>query len=117
MFKIKGTEFHVTRADIGSFTLSFTDYQFEAGDLIEFKIYEKDGMDAEPLLDKEIAVAVAADSLTIDLESADTNLGDPTNEIVEYWYEIKLNGAQTVFCYDEQGAKKFMLYPSGVDTD
>lgn len=115
MFKIKNTTFYVTRADSGSFDVGFTDYTFQAGDIIEFKIYRKDGLDEEPLLVKSITASEETTTITIDLLSADTNLGSPENEIVEYWYEMKLNGSQTVFCYDETGPKKFMLYPSGID--
>ena len=52
----------------------------------------------------------------MELLSADTMLGEPGNKKITYWYEIKLNGDQTIFCYDEiTGAKIFYLYPGGVD--
>jgi hypothetical protein len=116
MFKLKNSTFYVTRGDRGSFDLTLDDYTFKAGDTIEFKIYEEEGLDNSPVLKKEFNVKEASDSVSIELLSADTTLGDPSNEVITYWYEIKLNGDQTPFCYDElTGAKIFYLYPGGID--
>lgn len=34
---------------------------------------------------------------------------------IEYWYEIELNGDSTIIGYDNDGAKKLILYPEGAD--
>lgn len=120
MFKIKNKTFYVTRGDRGSFELSFQDYQFKNGDVIEFKVYEKNGLDSLPLLTKSKTVTASEGStlpsVTIDILGGDTSsLAEPANKVIELWYEIILNGDQTVFCYDENGPKIFYLYPGGVD--
>lgn len=116
MFKIKNSKFYVTRGDRGVIDLDLDDYTFQIGDVIEFKIYEKEGLDQPPVLLKTHTVTEVSEAVQIELLSADTMLGVPTNEPVEYWYEIKLNGDQTVFCYDDKnGPKIFYLYPGGID--
>ena len=117
MFKVKNNAFYVTRGDSGSFLLSFKDYKFKNGDTIEFKIYEKNGLDSEPILIKEKTVQASGpvDNIKIELFGGDTLLGEIENKVVEYWYEVILNGDKTVFCYDERGPKIFYLYPGGLD--
>lgn len=115
MFIVENKTFHVTRGDRGSFTLSFKNYTFQTGDEIEFRVYEEDGMDAEPVLEKTTIAETSSDTLLIELLGTDTELGLPSNERQTYWYEIKLNGDQTPFCFDQNGPKLFYLYPGGVD--
>lgn len=116
MFKIKNNTFYVTRGDRGIIDLDFSDYTFQVGDVIEFKIYEENSLDQPPVLVKSHTVQEVSEVVKMELLSADTMLGEPGNEKVTYWYEIKLNGDQTIFCYDEiTGAKIFYLYPGGVD--
>lgn len=115
MFYIKNRVFHVTRGDRGSFEVTFKDYTFQPGDTLELKIYWEDHMDMEPILTKTVIADATVDTLTVDLLGADTQLGEPTNERVTFWYEITLNGDQTPFCYDETGPRLFYVYPGGVD--
>lgn len=117
MFKVKNDSFYVTRGDSGSFLLSFDGYSFKRGDTIEFKIYEKNGFDNQPVLIKEktVMTSESVNEIQIDFLGADTLLGEVENKIIEYWYEIILNGDKTVFCYDEEGPKMFYLYPGGLD--
>jgi len=114
MFIIKNETFYVTWGDKGSFDITFQDYTFSANDEIELNVYEEDAMDEEPVLNKKLVVAAAADTVTMNLNHDDTKLGDPSNEKRVYWYEITLNGEQTPFCFDENGPKLFYIYPGGV---
>lgn len=116
MFKVKNKTFLVTRGDRGVVDLDFNDYTFQPGDTIEFKIYEENGLDQAPQKVIEYLVEEETELIHIPFESADTMLGEPSNEPIIYWYEIKLNGDQTIFCYDDlTGPKLFYLYPGGVD--
>ena len=115
MFIVENKTFHVTRGDRGGFNVSLKDYTFQTGDEIEFRVYEEDGMDSEPVIEKTKIVESASDSVLVELISSDTAIGIPSNERQTYWYEIKLNGDQTPFCYDKNGPKIFYLYPGGVD--
>lgn len=117
MFKIKNNTFHVTWGDMGAFDISFDDYTFQADDEIRLKVYEANAMDEEPLLNKLLIVDADTDVATMTLTSADTQLGDPSNERITYWYEITLNHDQTPFCFDENGPKLFYIYPGGVNND
>ena len=49
----------------------------------------------------------------INLTSEETRIGNLTNAPVEYWYKIELNNQYTIVGYDEDGAKKLILYPEG----
>lgn len=115
MFIVDNETFHVTWGDKGSFDITFEDYTFNIGDEIELNVYEEDGMDEEPILNKKLIIDEETDVASITLLGADTKLGDPQNERVTYWYEITLNGDQTPFCFDQNGPKIFYIYPGGVE--
>lgn len=121
MFIVENETFYVTWGDKGSFDVTFEDYTFSQGDILTLKVYEEDAMDEDPVLQKSIIIDAEADIATFNLASADTRLGDPTNERVTYWYEITLTHSghvdeeQTPFCYDEKGPKLFYIYPGGVN--
>lgn len=116
MFKFKNNTFHVTRGDTGTIHFSYKDGSvLPESDLI-FKIYEKDALDSNPLLEKKVAINANATSVDLTLYSEETMIGDIENERVEYWYEIKLGPDNTILGYDENKAKIFYLYPSGLET-
>ena len=115
MFKIEKNVFYVTRGDRGSIDISFDDYTFQIGDVIELNVYAEDGMNASPVLTKSVTMAAAGDTARLEILAADTRLGTPQNERVTYWYEVTLNGDQTPLCFDEKGPKLFYLYPGGLD--
>lgn len=115
MFKIEKDIIHITRGDKATIELSIENYAFREGDTVLFKVYNKNSMNLAPVLKKEVLAKEQSDFLNIDLTSEDTKIGEPVNKPVEYWYEIELNGNQTIIGYDELGAKKLKLYPEGVD--
>lgn len=117
MFKIVNDVFKVTRATKGVIELSLDDYTFKVGDTIEFRIYGKGQLDKPPVKTKEITVNEAGPSVDIELSCDDTNIGEPSNKKVIYWYEIELNDEMTVVGFDEKGPKIFELYPKGVEED
>ena len=97
-------------------SLNMVCYQFQIGDKITFNIYEKNGYGKEPLMTKEVEVTEASDSVNIVLNENDTTFGNPVNKETIYWYDITLNKSLTVVCYNEDGAKEFIVYPAkGVD--
>lgn len=117
MFKIENDEIHLTRGDKCIIGLSIQDYIFKQGDYILFKIYRKKELNKESVLSKKVTVDAETTEVEINLTSEETRIGEPVNRAEEYWYEIELNGEQTVVCYDENGPKKLILYPEGVDAD
>ena len=112
-------EIHINRGDrlLIEFSIDNEEgkYIFQDGDKIKFSIYEKKGMDKPPILPKEIIPIVGTTSVDIDIPGSEMKIGEMTNKPVEYWYEIELNGEETIIGYDEDGAKKLILYPEGAD--
>ena len=117
MFKIKDETIYLTRGDTATIELSVEDYTFKAGDIIEFRVYNKKGLNQLPLINKKIELKQEQDVINIELNSDDTKIGEITNKETEYWYEIELNNDKTIIGYDENGAKLLILYPEGAETD
>ena len=65
-------------------------------------------------INKEITVVGEQMYVNIPLTSEDTKIGDYINDKTKYWWEVELNGEQTLIGYDEDGPKIFMLYPEGM---
>lgn len=93
-------------------TLSMEYYQFKVGDVIRFNIYNRNGYDDETLKTKEIIVSEVCEALDIPLTEEDTTFGKVSNKEITYWYDITLNNDLTVVCFDENGAKEFIMYPA-----
>lgn len=117
MFKIEENTIHLTRGDKATINLSVEDYTFKVGDTIEFRVYNKRGLDKQAILTKEITVEAETEKIDISLSSDETKFGEIVNKPVTYWYEIELNDNQTIIGYDEDGAKELILYPEGAEID
>ena len=115
MFKIENDEIHLTRGDKCVIGISIADYTFKKDDYVLLKVYKKKELDKEPVLKKKVIASTEAEELEIRLTSQETKIGELSNKNQEFWYEIELNGEQTVIGYDEKGAKKLILYPEGAD--
>ena len=92
-------------------------YQFQVGDIVKFNIYERKGYDKEPLLSKSIEVLETAYELEIPLNEEDTTFGEIPNKAITYWYDITLNEDLTLVCFNEEGAKEFIMYPAKGDEE
>ncbi len=117
MFKIEDKIIHCTRGDEGkiNFTCKNTDgsdYLFQSNQKVILKVYEK-GNVTNVVLKKETVVIQESTSITIELTSEDTTIGDYINKPVTYNYEISINGTKTIVGYDDEGPKQFILYPEG----
>ena len=90
-----------------------TDYTFQQGDEIEFTVFENKGYNKLPVLSKKIIPTPGETSVNIELISEDTQWNEPQNKAVTYWYEIALNGDETVNGYEsDDGALEFILLPA-----
>lgn len=110
-----------TRGDIMFFGVSAYDdgeqYEFQAGDVVRFKVYAKKAAD-NVVLQKDFPVTEATKTVEIFLSEDDTKFGEVISKPTDYWYEVELNpgeNPQTIIGYDEEGAKVFKLYPEGAD--
>ena len=117
--KIIDKEIHINRGDRLLIDFSIENgedkYIFKDRDKIKFSIYEKKGMDKSPVLQKEFIPDVGSTILGIDIPGSEMKIGEMANKPIEYWYEIELNDDETIIGYDEDGAKKLILYPEGAD--
>jgi len=114
MFLTDNNTIRATRGESGSFILTIQNYTFQVDDKITLNVYEEKKLDETPKLSKNITIETETNMLEIDFTETELTLGEVYNEPVEYWYEIRLND-KTVLGYDEDGAKKFIIYPKGVD--
>lgn len=113
---------HLTRGDIAiigvtAVTLEDDVYVFNKGDIVRFKVYEKNRPELV-VIEKDITVDSEIHEVTIQLNRDDTKIGDLINKPKDYWYEIELNPEtmpQTIIGYDIKGPKVFRLYPEGED--
>lgn len=117
--ELKGKEIHINRGDrlLIDFDIENGDdkYTFKDGDKIKFSIYRKKEMDKSPVLQKIFTPIVGSTSVEIDVSGEDMKIGEMLNKEIEYWYEIELNNDETIIGYDDDGAKKLILYPEGAD--
>lgn len=116
MFKFTNNTFHVTRGDSGSVTIEYQDGSNLPASTILFRVYEKDGLDAEPKINIEDNLPGDTNSYILEIPGYETmKLDNPVGEKDEYWYELKIGLENTVLGYDETGAKLFYVYPTGKD--
>ena len=111
----------INRGDKGAINFTSTNadgtpYEFQIGDVITFGVYVKSHLESSAVILKNITVDEATEEVVIELTSEDTKLGDIKSKYVDYWYEIQLNHEDTIIGYDDDGAKKFRVYPEGSDT-
>ncbi len=120
MFKIiEGKRIELTRGDIASFKVEAIEnnkpYEFQAGEIVRFKVYEKNDCKCVKLL-KDVTVEKKTTSVDINLESKDTKgICNYINSPKEYWFEVELNpetAPQTIVGYDKEPAV-FKLLPEG----
>jgi hypothetical protein len=110
---------NITRGDAAAFSvgayISDTEYTFNVGDVVRFKVFRKKDC-ADVVLKKDFIVEKETDKVLISLDSDETKIGDVISKPTDYWYEVELNPdtyPQTIIGYDENGAKVFTLYPEG----
>lgn len=117
--KIIDKVIHINRGDrlLIEFSIDNGDdkYAFKDVDKIKFSVYRKKELDKSPVLQKEFTPTAGATSVDIDVSGEDMKIGGMANKPIEYWYEIELNGDSTIIGYDDEGAKRLILYPEGAD--
>lgn len=121
MFEIlKDKTICLTRGDVANIVVSANlqdgqAYTFQAGDVVRFRAFKKRDC-SSVVIEKEVEVDTAAETVTISLSKEDTKIAEIINKPVDYWYEIEMNPdtePQTIIGYDEDGEKIFRLYPEG----
>lgn len=113
MVDIENGTIYLTWGNALTLSLEIDDYTFIQGDKIRFAIYDTYELNNKPLLEKNITVTSQSESVDIILTPKDTEIGEKQNKIVQYWYEIDLNGKYTVIGYNKNGASIFNILPKG----
>lgn len=91
-------------------------YEFKAGDVLTFGVYNKKKMEDEALLLKDFEIEEDGTTKVImKFSKKEMKIGPLIEKPTPYWYEIQLNHNRTVLGYDLDGAKILMLYPEGSD--
>ena len=131
MIRTEGTTIHLTRGDatnknynrlafnfpIYNFgTKQEENYLFQLDDKISFVVVNKKSYTKEEILRKEytlreIGYTAPAETVDILLTEEDTKSFPLTNKATTYWYDIVLNDTTTVLGYDDEGAKRIIVYP------
>ena len=112
----------ITRGDIanivaGAKLKNGEPYTFKPGDVVRFSVFKKNDY-SSVVIRKDVKVQENATSVTVDLLSSNTRIGNIINKPVDYWYEVVLNpdtAPQTLIGFDKAGEKIFRLYPEGGD--
>lgn len=111
-------DIELTRGDMLPLTVTAdnligNDYEFKAGDILEFKVYEK-GNPANVVLEKQFTVDKTCTEFYMEIPSEDTRIGELISKPVEYNYELTLNPntsrTMTIIAHTKKdGAPKFIL--------
>lgn len=94
-----------------------TDYlEVKPTDRISFVVYEKKGYTKKEIIRKnytlrQIGYEQPTKYPELKLTSEDTKKFPYKSKAITYWYDIVLNDEKTVIGYDENGAKKIIVYP------
>lgn len=109
---------HLTRGDatnsINVLPVSIDNYTFQDGDTLSLVVFKKKGYTQTPVLTKTYEISESAESYNLTLTSTDTSKFELTNKKITYWYDLILNSNTTFVGFDEDSAKKFIVYPGGV---
>lgn len=120
---IKITRGDATSEDINNLTIRFPIgnnqyYEFEPSDKITFVVFDKKGYTKNEILKKEFTLSSVGynentTTVEINLTAQDTKKFPLKNKAMTYWYDIYLNDTQTILGFDDDGAKKLIVYPRG----
>ena len=91
-------------------------YEFKPTDKITFVVLAKKGYTKKEVLRKEYILSDLgymenATVVEIPLTEEDTKKFSLSNKKTTYWYDIALNDTLTVIGFDDEGAKKIIVFP------
>ena len=116
MFKIEDDIIKITRANRAIIDFSLPDYIFKTGDIVEFKIYGKSGLNKPPLKTKQVIVTNDCSSLDIEFrEYVKANMTHPDwlgdfskNDLI---YMLNNNSKIWIYYLKEEPICSMMLIP------
>lgn len=131
MIAIEGTTIHLTRGDatqdaynklafnfpIYNFgTKQEENYKFQPDDKITFVVVNKKGYTKEEILRKEYTLRemgyiTETEIAELPLTEEETKIFPLSDKAQTYWYDLILNDTTTMLGFDNEGAKKIIIYP------
>lgn len=91
-------------------------YKFKLDDKITFTVVNKKGYTKEEIFKKEYTIrdlgyTEPTETVEIPITAEDTKEIPLTNKAKTYWFDIILNNTTTILGYDDEGAKKIIIFP------
>lgn len=124
MIEIRGKNIEIVRGNYLPLTVTTkntdgTDYLFQPGDILRFKVFERKNVD-NVFLEKDFEISEASTEVLIELTADEMKIGELIDKPKDYWYEIELNPdtqkTQTIVGYEkETGPAILTLLPEGGD--
>lgn len=131
MIAVEGTTLHVTRGDETNKTynnLAFEypiynlgtkqeeKYMFQLDDKISFVVMNKKGYTQEEIFKKEytlrdIGYTQPTETVELPLTKEETKKFPLSNKAQTFWYDLILNDTTTMLGFDDEGAKRIIIYP------
>lgn len=134
MVAIEDNTIHITRGDITTGELNRlafylpisdgekeTNYEFKPTDKITFVVFNKKGYTKNEIFKLEytledLGYTEPTEIVEIPLTEELTSKFPLLNKRATYWYDISLNDTLTILGFDDEGAKKIIVYPSDSDS-
>jgi len=124
MIEINGKNIEIVRGNYLPLTVTTkntdgTDYLFQPGDVLRFKVFERKNVD-NVFLEKDFDICEASTEVLIELTADEMKIGELIDKPKDYWYEIELHPdtpkTQTIVGYEkEEGPAILTLLPEGGD--
>ena len=108
---------HINRGDRCTFKVYVLDkktrerYTFRAGSKVTFAVVPNKGYTTGEVLRKDVYVTEDGEEVEITLTAEDTKIGEMIDKKVTFWYNVVVNDDLTIIGSDEDGEKRFILYP------
>lgn len=116
MLTIDNDRISINKGDSGKIIFSLLENDkprnFVAGDIVKFAVYDKNSLEKEPKLFKEIQVEEEKEEIEIEILPTDTDFVENASKLYKYWYQIEYD-KNVIIGYDKNGAKEFVIYPEG----
>lgn len=114
MYRISSNVVKISKGDAATFDLTIGNYTFLPEDVVKLSVFEKGSSFDDALLTLTAQIDEEANRAVFTVVETDTQFAEDVNKPTTYWYEVKLNGDQTVIGYDDNGPKEFIIYPAEV---
>lgn len=121
---INGRNIEITRGNVLPLTIKANNkdqnlYEYNAGDVIRFKIMKAKKVD-DVVFQKDFKVEESSTEHDIVITAEEMKIGELSSKPVDYWYEVELNPdtpeTQTIIGFTKkQGAAIITILPEGGD--